>query len=95
LVRFTYQCQVEIQNVKKFWENGHLVQMDKNRVKVRYDGWDEDCDEWFPIASRRLRLLARPVDEINLESLLIYESNPELQDAHKNPTKHKVIGPND
>ncbi|KAG2182150.1 hypothetical protein INT43_007077 [Umbelopsis isabellina] len=92
---FTYQCQVEVQNVKKFWENGHLVQMDKSRVKVRYDGWDEDCDEWFPIGSRRLRLLARPVDENVLESLLIFDSNPEMQDAHKASGKHKVIGPND
>ncbi|KAJ2959449.1 hypothetical protein NQZ79_g5096 [Umbelopsis isabellina] len=92
---FTYQCHVEVQNVKKFWENGHLVKMDKNRVKVRYDGWDEDCDEWFPIGSRRLRLLARPVDDNILESLLIVESNPEMQDAHKTSNKHKVIGPND
>jgi hypothetical protein len=86
---------VEVLNVKKFWEPGNLVAMDKNRVKVRFDGWDEESDEWITLGSRRLRVTVQVDEENSLEGLLMHELNPELLDEARRPTKRKVLGPDD
>jgi hypothetical protein len=95
LRRYSYQCRVEVLNVKKFWEPGNLVAMDKNRVKVRFNGWDEESDEWITMGSRRLRVMTQVDEENSLECLLVHELNPELLDEARRPTKRKVLGPDD
>ncbi|KAG2182854.1 hypothetical protein INT44_005835 [Umbelopsis vinacea] len=92
---YSYQCRVEVLNVKKFWEPGNLVAMDKNRVKVRFEGWGEESDEWITLGSRRLRVMAQVDHENSLESLLVHELNPELLDEARRPTKRRVLGPDD
>lgn len=94
-ISYHYHCKVEVLNVKKFWESAHLVAMNKTRVRVRFDGWDEEYDEWIAIGSRRLRVVTNTDEEDCLEALLMHEHNPELLNEDKRPTKRKILGPDD
>lgn len=60
---FAYQQKVEVLNINGLWYKGSLVMMNKGKVKVKYDGWD-DQDEWIIMGSRRLRVAS--VDETEI-----------------------------
>jgi hypothetical protein len=51
---FVHRQNVEVLNINGYWYRGTLEMMNKGKVKVKYDGW-EDQDEWIIMGSRRLR----------------------------------------
>jgi hypothetical protein len=57
---YTDNQAVEILNTRsgksKFWERGRLVAMRPGQVKVHYEGWTEEYDEWIMVGSRRIRI---------------------------------------
>ncbi|KAI7896252.1 uncharacterized protein EV154DRAFT_411870 [Mucor mucedo] len=63
---FVYGQNVEVLNINGYWYPGTLQMMDKGKVKVVYDDWD-DQDEWIIMGSRRLRVSTQN-DNTTLES---------------------------
>ncbi|GAA5801238.1 hypothetical protein HPULCUR_006682 [Helicostylum pulchrum] len=51
---FIHRQNVEVLNINGYWYPGTLDMMDKGKVKVKYDDWD-DQEEWIIMGSRRLR----------------------------------------
>lgn len=63
---FVYGQNVDVLNINGYWYPGTLQMMDKGKVKVKYDDWD-DQEEWIIMGSRRLRTSLEPRDS-TLES---------------------------
>jgi hypothetical protein len=57
---YTDNQAVEVLNTRsgkaKFWERGRLVAMRPGQVKVHYEGWTDEYDEWIMVGSRRIRI---------------------------------------
>lgn len=53
---FYHKQHVQVLNLNGRWYSGTLETMDKGKVKVRYDEWD-DQEEWIVMGSRRLKSL--------------------------------------
>lgn len=51
---FVHRQNVEVLNINGYWYPGTLDMMNKGKVKVKYDDWD-DQEEWIIMGSRRLR----------------------------------------
>lgn len=58
---FIHGQSVEVLNINGYWYPGTLQMMDKGKVKVKYDDWD-DQHEWIIMGSRRLRTTSQPND---------------------------------
>ncbi|KAI8339815.1 hypothetical protein BD560DRAFT_412468 [Blakeslea trispora] len=72
----THKQKVEVLNINGNWYSGTLEMMEKGKVKVRYDDWN-DQEEWIVMGSKRLRQLP---DEQETES-----ASPEKQTDIKTP----------
>ncbi|CAB5184504.1 uncharacterized protein OCT59_029662 [Rhizophagus irregularis] len=60
---FTLDQKVQVLNIDKIWYPARIVNVEKSRVKVHFDGWGKRFDEWISVESRRLKALSE--DEVN------------------------------
>ncbi|KAI8090612.1 hypothetical protein BDF21DRAFT_460039 [Thamnidium elegans] len=58
---FVHRQNVEVLNINGYWYPGTLEMMDKGKVKVKYNDWD-DQEEWIIMGSRRLRAASPQTD---------------------------------
>ncbi|KAF8946480.1 hypothetical protein BGZ47_000422 [Haplosporangium gracile] len=72
---------VKVQNIDKTWHFGAMVGLDRGKIKVHFDGWGPEWDEWITSDSRRLKVL--DADEITLRNSLLL---PPTQLASQVPT---------
>ncbi|KAF9137643.1 hypothetical protein BG015_002663, partial [Linnemannia schmuckeri] len=72
---------VKVQNIDKTWHFGAMVGLDRGKIKVHFDGWGPEWDEWIVSDSRRLKVL--DADEITLRNSLLL---PPTQPASQAPT---------
>lgn len=79
---------VEILNTRsgksKFWERGTLVAMRPGQVKVHYEGWTDDYDEWLMVGSRRIRITSE--DEV--ENSVTEQTNEPMISDVSDKSKH-------
>ncbi|CAG8450393.1 7504_t:CDS:10 [Gigaspora rosea] len=52
---FKLNQKVEVLNIDKVWYPATIVIVEKAQVKVHFDGWEKEFDEWISVDSRRLR----------------------------------------
>ncbi|CAG8483872.1 43912_t:CDS:10 [Gigaspora margarita] len=52
---FKLNQKVEVLNIDKVWYPAKIVIVEKAQVKVHFDGWEKEFDEWISVDSRRLR----------------------------------------
>ncbi|KAF9921811.1 hypothetical protein FBU30_008125 [Linnemannia zychae] len=67
---------VKVQNLDKTWHYGAMVGLDRGKIKVHFDGWGPEWDEWIASDSRRLKIL--DADEIAIRNSLLLPSPPSL-----------------
>jgi hypothetical protein len=60
---------IKVQNIDKTWHFGAMVGLDRGKIKVHFDGWGPEWDEWIASDSRRLKIL--DADEITLRNSLL------------------------
>lgn len=48
---------VKVQNIDKTWHFGAMVGLDRGKIRVHFDGWGPEWDEWIVSDSRRLKVL--------------------------------------
>ncbi|KAK5805659.1 hypothetical protein F5H01DRAFT_75159 [Linnemannia elongata] len=69
---------VKVQNIDKTWHFGAMVGLDRGKIKVHFDGWGPEWDEWIASDSRRLKVLN--AEETTLRnSLLLPPTQPSSQ----------------
>ncbi|CAG8488341.1 2903_t:CDS:10 [Ambispora gerdemannii] len=54
--------RVEVLNFDKVWYPGKVVKVEKTKVKVHYDGWSQEYDEWLWVDSQRLRKFVEVIE---------------------------------
>ncbi|OBZ83877.1 hypothetical protein A0J61_08075 [Choanephora cucurbitarum] len=75
----THKQKVEVLNINGNWYSGTLEVMEKGKVKVKYDDWD-DQEEWIVMGSKRLRQLSNEMESEPIaptEQVKIKASEPE------------------
>ncbi|KAG0287040.1 hypothetical protein BGZ96_008984 [Linnemannia gamsii] len=60
---------IKVQNIDKTWHFGAMVGLDRGKIRVHFDGWGPEWDEWIASDSRRLKVL--DADEIILRNSLL------------------------
>jgi hypothetical protein len=60
---FTLDQKVLVLNIDKIWYPARIINVEKSRVKVHFDGWGKKFDELISVESRRLKALSE--DEVN------------------------------
>ncbi|CAG8480067.1 2332_t:CDS:10, partial [Dentiscutata erythropus] len=53
---FKLNQKVEVLNIDKVWYPAKIVIVEKTHVKVHFDGWGREFDEWISVDSRRLKV---------------------------------------
>jgi hypothetical protein len=53
---FKLHQRVQVLSLDKKWYPAKIVKVEKSRVKIHYDGWGFEFDEWVAVDSRRLKL---------------------------------------
>ncbi|CAG8449218.1 2671_t:CDS:10 [Racocetra fulgida] len=86
---FKLNQKVEVLNIDKVWYPAKIVIVEKTQVKVNFDGWGREFDEWISVDSRRLKVqvtgdnsddcLSRPIQKDN------YDIQTASMDLQKNP----------
>lgn len=71
---------IKVQNIDKTWHFGAMVGLDRGKIRVHFDGWGPEWDEWIASDSRRLKVL--DADEITLRNSLLL---PPTQLASQDP----------
>ncbi|KAF9097329.1 hypothetical protein BGX23_009177 [Mortierella sp. AD031] len=71
---------VKVQHIDKSWHFGAMVGLDRGKIKIHYDGWGPEWDEWIASDSRRLKVL--DADEIAFRSSLL-QAPPQLSQSVK------------
>ncbi|KAI8997788.1 hypothetical protein BDB01DRAFT_714441 [Pilobolus umbonatus] len=100
---YSFHQAVEVLNIRsgknKFWERGVLVAMKPGQVRVHFDGWTDQYDEWIMVGSRRIRLANDTVESSSSKKMryefLLTELNPELKDESKKNRKRLIVTPDD
>ncbi|KAF9937913.1 hypothetical protein BGZ67_000747 [Mortierella alpina] len=60
---YSYGRAVKVQNIDGTWYFGRMIGLEGGRIKIQFDGWTSEWDEWIASDSRRLRTLDS--DELN------------------------------
>ncbi|KAF9121421.1 hypothetical protein BGW39_010555 [Mortierella sp. 14UC] len=60
---------VKVQNMDKSWHFGSMVGLDRGKIRVHFDNWGPEWDEWIVSDSRRLKVL--DADEIVFRNSLL------------------------
>ncbi|KAF9140144.1 hypothetical protein BGX30_006975 [Mortierella sp. GBA39] len=60
---------VKVQNIDKTWHFGAMVGLDRGKIRVHFDGWGPEWDEWIASDSRRLKVI--DAEEITLRNSLL------------------------
>ncbi|KAF9966016.1 hypothetical protein BGZ70_003527 [Mortierella alpina] len=60
---YSYGRPVKVQNIDGTWYFGSMIGLEGGKIKVQFDGWTSEWDEWIASDSRRLRTL--DLDELN------------------------------
>ncbi|KAG9061064.1 hypothetical protein KI688_007693 [Linnemannia hyalina] len=60
---------VKVQNIDKTWHFGAMVGLDRGKIRVHFDGWGPEWDEWIASDSRRLKVL--DAEETTLRNSLL------------------------
>ncbi|KAF9180201.1 hypothetical protein BGZ50_006380 [Haplosporangium sp. Z 11] len=54
---YAYGRAVKVLNIDKNWYFGAMVGLENGKIKVHFDGWSTEFDEWLASDSRRLKTL--------------------------------------
>lgn len=65
---------VKVQNLDKTWHFGAMVGLDRGKIRVHFDGWGPEWDEWIASDSRRLKVLN--AEETTLRNSLLLPPTP-------------------
>ncbi|KAG0380566.1 hypothetical protein BGX24_007253 [Mortierella sp. AD032] len=60
---------VKVQNIDKTWHFGVMAGLDRGKIRVHFDNWGSEWDEWIVSDSRRLKVL--DADEIAFRNSLL------------------------
>ncbi|CAG8460640.1 4209_t:CDS:10, partial [Ambispora leptoticha] len=90
--------RVEVLNFDKIWYPGKVVKVEKTKVKVHYDGWSQEYDEWLWVDSQRLRKFVEVIEseennkvqEKPQENQIKQNANVATQNISKHPAKAKA-----
>ncbi|KAF9902117.1 hypothetical protein EC991_005257 [Linnemannia zychae] len=63
---------VKVQNIDKSWHFGAMVGLDRGKIRVHFDNWGPEWDEWIVSDSRRLKVL--DADEIAFRNSLLLQA---------------------
>ncbi|KAF9972092.1 hypothetical protein BGZ73_004827 [Actinomortierella ambigua] len=55
---YAYGRKVRVRHRDGTFYFGSMIDLDHDRIRVRYDGWSEEWDEWINSESRRLHVLS-------------------------------------
>ncbi|KAG0370922.1 hypothetical protein BGZ54_002733 [Gamsiella multidivaricata] len=70
---YAYGRAVKVQNVDGTWYFGSMVNLENGKIKIHFDGWGSEWDEWIASDSKRLRILN--VDEIQHKESVLQAMN--------------------
>ncbi|KAG9287994.1 hypothetical protein G9A89_017589 [Geosiphon pyriformis] len=68
--------KVEVLSFDKLWYPGKIVKVEKTKVKVHYDGWGQEYDEWLRVDSQRLRM---SIHDNNIQKMYNNQENSRSQ----------------
>ncbi|KAF9351889.1 hypothetical protein BGX26_010172, partial [Mortierella sp. AD094] len=54
---YAYQRAVKVLNIDGTWYFGSMVGLENGKIKVHFDGWGPEWDEWLASDSRRMKTL--------------------------------------
>ncbi|KAF9114859.1 hypothetical protein BGX27_009607 [Mortierella sp. AM989] len=66
---YAYQRAVKVLNIDGTWYFGTMVGLENGKIKVHFDGWGPEWDEWLASDSRRMKTL--DADEIQEREALL------------------------
>ncbi|KAF8928291.1 hypothetical protein BGZ58_009758 [Dissophora ornata] len=71
---YTFGRPVKVLNVDGTWYFGSMIGLENGKIKIHFDGWGAEWDEWLASDSRRLKTLdlGEPIDD---ESPVRHEIN--------------------
>ncbi|KAF9904049.1 hypothetical protein BX616_001415, partial [Lobosporangium transversale] len=66
---------VKVLNIDGTWYFGSMVNLENGRIKIHFDGWGSEWDEWIASDSRRLKVLTE--EETKQRETMLYELEKE------------------
>ncbi|KAI8366507.1 hypothetical protein EDC96DRAFT_442841 [Choanephora cucurbitarum] len=81
----THKQKVEVLNINGNWYSGTLEVMEKGKVKVKYDDWD-DQEEWIVMGSKRLRQLSNETES----ELVASKEQVNIKEPEEESQKSKI-----
>ncbi|CAG8718088.1 6471_t:CDS:10, partial [Cetraspora pellucida] len=79
---FKLNQKVEVLNIDKVWYPAKIVIVEKTQVKVHFDGWGREFDEWISVDSRRLKAQVADNNSDDCLSKPIKKDNDDIQTAN-------------